>query len=344
MSEDSDNQRKAQADAPPSTLDEDTAGADRTVEISKAELAAIRQSASQPAISRELLSEMDHRRENRQARVRQETPRHRQETPRQSAAIHDDVGDEDSTRAFNRQSIDAMLRSGPEQSNETAHTNTAPALNDTADPDTVEVALDEASAPTQDEDLDVFSALSDDDIHDLIFNEDATLPSQNDASQEIDTGLGPVENSINHIEAQETFADSGTLHEGEDASGTDVPPAVAPPESYEEKDSSMPIDEVDDAPEDETPSTENEIPRAQPAPTRNETDEAVDFRDPRARWPAAGMGIAGVTVLVAGAARLTVPGDVLPPSFLGLVTEGMAAFMLVAGTALCAVAIWLSRQ
>lgn len=95
-----------------SALD-DAASSDDTVQISATELAAIRQSASNPQITPEVLAEMDRRRglgEAEPGRERELTPR--QELPAVEREGSAPISDDEATQTFDRDSIDAMLRSG----------------------------------------------------------------------------------------------------------------------------------------------------------------------------------------------------------------------------------------
>lgn len=87
-------------------LSERPENVDPTVQISKAELAAIRQSGSQPSFSRESLASVNRWRDSDESRQRAPTPQY----------AHPSVGEQedansDPTRSFDRARIDAMLQS-----------------------------------------------------------------------------------------------------------------------------------------------------------------------------------------------------------------------------------------
>lgn len=298
MTDDGQNKPKSVADA----LAESAAAADdqedATVQISSAELAAIRQSASNPALTPEVLREMNRR---------------RKEGPPED--------EDDATQTFDRSKLSSLLQEDSSATEEITDGAMAGAAVEEArqaseaDPQTLENDLEaEFEVELDEEDFlgDGLDDLSDADLHAVVFGDsesEITLEPDSEPDPEPDTIDGDAD-----IEAldDDEFDELAMLTEDDEDDEALVPADPAPARPPEPQPAPQP------AP-------------AQPAPPQlSEEDLVTDFRGTESRLMSAGATLGGLGLIAAGVARLATEGTLtmIHPTVAGMMIFVGGLFLL----------------
>ncbi len=319
MSEDGHNQDPS-ANGPASDKAD---GEDATVQISKAELAAIRQSANNPAMTPEMLREINRRRLQAQASADEE---------------------QDSTRTFDRSRLDALLHQDPP----TAEVDQDDIDTGVADGALADLAISEAMAnadwmdadddspgvdPIDDiEELDL-DELSDADLHDVVFGGDQPPPI--DGLDELsDADLRAVVFGDGEDDGVEVGGDAGVdlpaPQPGEDTGNLD--------ELAELADRTVPANpapQLEVAPP-QMPAARPPAPQpsAPPAPADLMDDAPLEtFRSSESRLLIGLGGVGGAALVGAGGARILAEGVLtqIHPVIAGMMM--LVGFLMLIGVA-----------
>src|SRR5690554_64922 len=296
-------------------LSENSENFDPTVQISNAELAAIRQSGSQPSFSRESLAKVNRWRDSDESRQRAPTPQY----------THTSIGEpedanSDPTRSFGRARIDAMLESHrPPATDEGSQTPQEPdarmtdaafaaavvaqSLGDSSIESTQESPLSQPAEDGVIQARDAKDALERD-------AEDAPRPDIEDVLER-DDGLSFLDDGIFH---EIVFGETQTPADDAAPNEPDLCNAQAHPESSSEAISPEPHP-IEQAPAQELSRSEIDIPKTGadeidneiPAPADESLDESeLDDFAPKKRHPlvilCGVMGMLGVFGAIIGLA------------------------------------------